>query len=126
MIFQMGNSKLYQDIIYSFFCDNLEKCVEFYSMGFGNQFLYKVMNYCERFQKTFLEVIFSSNMKNDLSFKQFFSEILNKFVHFIYQTFAKTTINQLFNLILDAENININLIHEMRDAIERTDMVFLF
>ena len=123
----MGNSKLFEDIIYSFFCKNLGKCVEFYGMGFGNQFLYKVMNYCERFQKTFLEVIFSSNLKTDPSFKQFFSEILNKLVHFIYQIFAKTTINQLFNIILDAENVNINLIHEMKDAIEKTDMVpFIF
>jgi anaphase-promoting complex subunit 2 len=119
----MGNFKQYEELLCKFLCKNIEDTLKsFEDQSPVKPFLYRLIANCEKFHKNFLEMIFSPSVKQDQMFKQFYGEMLNNMMKFIYQVYGKSMIKRLFDIIKG--DINIGVIQEIKEAIEKTDMLY--
>ena len=93
----------------------------------GNPYLHKLLDYFQRFLKSFIQIIYSKVIQTNEKLKASLTDLIARSIYFIYELYAKKLTTKMFDIILDAEEIDINILHEIREATEKAHMVtYLF
>ncbi len=89
----------------------------------GSPFLHRLMDYFSRFIKSFIQIIYARVAQIDERQKASLSDLVSRLVYLIFELHSKKMINKLFDIILDAEEIDINILHEIRESTEKSHMM---
>mgnify|MGYP003576679170 CR=1 FL=1 len=89
----------------------------------GSPFLHKLMNYFHRIIQSFIQQIYAKIAQFDERQKASLTDLVSRLVYLIFELHSKKMIGKLFDIILDAEEIDINIIHEIRESTEKAHMV---
>jgi hypothetical protein len=127
ILYEFGNLDILPETLYNFITKRLISCIDHYEAlsdnPVSNPYLAKTLDYFGRFFKQFVEIIYSKVISLDSKQKESLKDILAKIKYFIYETYAQRMIKRIFDIILEAEEININIIREIREAVEESNMV---
>jgi hypothetical protein len=129
ILYQFGNLDILPETLYNFITKRIISCIDHYEAlsdnPVSNPYLAKTLDYFTRFFKQFVEIIYSRVISLDSKQKESLRDILAKIKYFIYETYAQRMIKRIFDIILEAEEININIIREIREAVEESNMVII-
>jgi len=118
--------KIY-DIIYVLISEKLEAYAnnveEVSDTPTRTPFLHRLMDYFSRFIKSFIQIIYARVAQIDERQKGSLSDLVSRLVYLIFELHSKKMIGKLFDIILDAEEIDINILHEIRESTEKSHMM---
>ena len=89
----------------------------------GCSYLHKLLDYFQRFLKSFIQNLYAKIVQINEKHKGLLTDLLARLLYLIFELHSKKMIGRLFDIILDAEEIDINIIHEIRESTEKSHMV---
>lgn len=117
------------EIIYIFTTDKLinytENAEKVMDSPTGGPYLHRLLDYFQRFIKSFILQLYFKIAQADENHRTALTDLVSRLVYFIYELYAKKMINKMCDIILDAEEINLKTIHEIREATEKAHMVII-
>ena len=89
-------------------------------------FLSKMLDYFNKFFKKYVEIIYSKAIFLEPSLRQSLLDIIERITYYIYESHAHKLVIRIFDIILEAEEINIIIIREIRESVEHSNLVICF
>lgn len=127
IVYQFSSLDIIPEILYNFITQRLIACVDNHENRAEGPtpapYLAKLLDYFNRFVRPYIETIYSKVLLTEVKQKSLLEEVLKRIIYFIYETYAERMIKRIFDIILDAEDININIIREIREAVELSNMM---
>ena len=122
--------------LHQFLMQDIDRCFEFFieKSDSNSPFLKQILQYNQEILQLFLQKFFiepQPEARSSLTTKQGspqelrFHEIMKKLDHHIHESFCVHQAKNLFEVVVhfEAYEINLNLIEEVRDALEKTNRV---
>lgn len=89
----------------------------------GSPYLHRLLDYFQRFIKSFILQLYYKIAQVDEKHRTALTDLISRLVYFIYELYAKKMITKMCDIILDAEEIDLKIIHEIREATEKAHMM---
>jgi len=130
VLYELDFFEKVHEIIYIFTADKLEAFTqnveEISDNPTGCSYLHKMLDYFQRFLKSFIQIIYAKIIQINDKHKGLLTDLLARLLYLIFELHSKKMIGRMFDIILDAEEIDINIIHEIRESTEKSHMVLGF
>jgi len=127
VLYELDFFEKVHEIIYIFTADKLEAFTqnveEISDNPTGCSYLHKMLDYFQRFLKSFIQIIYAKIIQINDKHKGLLTDLLARLLYLIFELHSKKMIGRMFDIILDAEEIDINIIHEIRESTEKSHMM---
>jgi hypothetical protein len=118
IVFDLGSVDIIPDILYEFMTKRLGLAFDNCENLGPQPYLTQLLEYFNKFGRIFIEIVFHKILNREAKQKSNFDDLIKRLIYFIYETYAHRMIKQIFDIILNAEEINIMIIREIREAVE--------